>query len=212
MIGSIAELGVYLGLGSIFEDDLESQLTLHLNIANAMAEVVIGYPLNGAETIYLDGDGTNHIWLPYFPINEITAAAYQDNTIYPIIWTSYDLTGIICDKATGEIYFDSLLASSSYIGLPIFPRGFQNIRFTFSFGYPNSLTDTDPKYMRFVSLKFAVYEIAGLIFKNPGELSFQTFNDGVTRTRYDFASNFVQMLSPESLSILHSFAKRSAAR
>lgn len=203
MLGTVSELSTYLGVSGTVDASVTAKLTLALTLSQGLIEGYIGYPLEGSQQFYFDGTGTNTLWSPAIPIESVSSAAYLEDEEAGT-WTAYEVTKIRIKQATGEIrHIDD-----------VFPEGFQNIRMTIAFGYSNDLEETDFLYSKFQTLKFPLYETAALLFNNPGVLHLSQLDDGVARQRFDFASasTFIHMLSPESLSSLHTFVLRGSAR
>jgi hypothetical protein len=206
------ELGIYLGIDATDLDPGSlSRFDNAILLSQGIFEQLIGYRIEGEEEVFFDGEGNTTLWLPYFPVDEITSLKYYDDVLYQ--WTSYPLEFVRVNSKTGELSLSSNYSPNSASLLQdTFPRGFQNVKCDFKFGYGN-IDDDDPRYPNLISIKFALSEIAALVYRHAGELSFQTIDDGVQKARYDFnGTTFVQMLSPEVVNIIHSFAKRGVAR
>ena len=184
------EFAVYLGIPLPIDSNVIQRSGLALQLAKGYFENVIGYPLEGEHTVFLNGDQTNVAWLPRFPVLSISSASYFDEGAEEE-WVAYDLTYIRFNNETGEVYVSN----------DVFVQGFQNIKIVYKHGYLDSLND-----FRIPGLKSAIYEIAALFFNNPGLLSFQNLDDGITRT------SFEHLLSPITIDMISSVAKRSASR
>jgi hypothetical protein len=207
---STDELASYLGVDLDLEDEkFSSTLTSHILSAQSFVENYIGYPIEiGDHECYLDGDGTEVAWLPRFPVTLIKEAQWYDP--YTPSWNDFIPGQIKINAKTGELYIGYPVIN--YIGtltvLNKFPTGFQNIRVLYEHGYDPE--DVSPEVN---TLKFILCEVAGLINSNPGSLSYQSVDDGISRARFGYENTtFVSMLSPEVVIALSSFAKRGCAR
>ena len=174
------------------DDELESRASFFLKSAQSLIELYLGYSLEGNKDVTLDVEHFDRFWLPSFPVQEINSAQYYDDSTEE--WTDFDVQYFRVDKITGEVRITD--NTNTYL-----PLGFQNLRVNYTQGFPSE--DESPEK---TALQLAIYETASLLISNPGLLSFQTLDDGVSRTR------FVEMLSPEVMSIISSLAKRSAGR
>ena len=174
------------------DDELEGRSEFFLKSAQALIELYLGYSLEGDREATLDVERFDRFWLPSFPVREIKSAQYYDDSTEE--WVAFNVQYMRVDKITGEVRITD--NTDAYL-----PLGFQNLKVTYSQGFAND--DEGPEK---TSLQLAVYEVASLLISSPGLLSFQTLDDGVSRTR------FVEMLSPEVMAILTSLAKRSAGR
>lgn len=206
MIGTTLGYSTYLGQPDV-DPEAEAKLLFSIKGAQSFVENYIGYPLElGSHTCILDGDGSNHIFVPRFPVSSITKIEHfneSDN-----MWVDYVVENIDVkyriDTDTGEIK----IVNNKFL------KGFQNIRIQYTHGYDFSL---DPLDFKLNSLIMAIYEVAALFHDNAGLLTFQSVKAGTEKSRYAFKSGtsdvqVIAMLSPEIVLIIHSFAKRGSAR
>jgi hypothetical protein len=202
MIGDANEFATYLGISPL-EDTVtgSARANLSLELAQGFIEFIISYPLELADrSVVLDGTGTSNIFLPNFPVTSITSAQYFDESDQE--WKDYTVSKIRCNGQTGEVY------CGNDDNITKWPIGFQNIRINYRQGFDFSASPLDSMA---ASLKFALYEIAGLLFNNSGILSFLSVDDGMNRQRF-FNQNVMHMISPEITLILTSAGKRGDAR
>lgn len=213
MLVTNAELGTYLGISLTGLDaTVLARITNALVLGQGTFEQFVGYRVEGSEIVYFDGDGGAVLWLPHFPVISVTNLQYYDSTLSA--WASISTEYIRTNVKTGELSLSSSY-SANLGGLTqsVFPVGFQNVRCTETFGYTDVNGLTDPRYATLQAIKMAISEIASLIFKHAGDLSFNSIDDGVQKTRYDFSgATFMYMISPEVVGIIHSLAKRGVSR
>jgi len=207
MIGTVQGFSTYLGQ-PIVDSEMIGRLETALLGAQSFIEIYAGYPLEIHDSVcILDGTGTNYIFIPDFPIVEISKIEYYDEN--EISWIDYIVENaevrFRCNNSTGEIKLINNL----------FFSGFQNIQITHTSGYDFSgFTAPDFKIQ---GILMALYEVTALFYDNPGLLSFKTVEAGVTKTRFNFKdgsgdSQVIAMLSPEVIITLFSFAKRGVSR
>lgn len=173
MIGTLEEFKRFLDLENVsVYDTLLSDVLLS---ANSWLTVLCNQSLEySSVTDWLDGNGTSYIMLKRFPVKEITCIASYSGAD----WDTYDLgDDYLTISKYGEIYHSDG-----------FPTGFQNIKVDYQAGYE----ETDPEYS---SIKWLVYEIGAIIFRNRGVTNLLTVDQGVTFTRLEnFLSPEVRML------------------
>lgn len=206
MIGTVEGYSTYLGQ-PVVDPEAEAKLLLSIEGAQSFIENYIGYPLElGSHTCILDGNGSEYIFVPRFPINSVVKVEYfseSDNE-----WVDY------CIENADVKYRIDINTGEVKIVNNVFFKGFQNIRIQYMHGYNFNAVPLDFKLN---SLIMAIYEVAALFQDNAGLLTFQSVKAGTEKSRYAFKSGtsdvqVIAMLSPEIILIIHSFAKRGAAR
>ena len=203
MIGTVQGYSTYIGQPTV-DPQMVSRLEDAILGAQSFIEIYVGYPLEIHETTCtLDGTGNNYIFIPDFPIVEIsTIEHYNENED---AWIDY-----VIENTQVRFRTDSAIGEVKLINA-IFFSGFQNIRIAHTSGYDfNNMATLDFKAK---GVMLVLYEIATLFYDNPGLLSFKSVEAGITKSRYSFSdSQVLSLLSPELVTILFSFAKRGVSR
>lgn len=119
------------------DTEFDAELELLINACYKMLEGYIHHPLKSADyTKDLDGDGTNTLLLPIYPINSVTS---------------------IYDDPEREFAADTLIASTDYVvdneeevgtvrlfkNTTAFTKGIKNIRIAFNAGYTTIPSDAE---------------------------------------------------------------------
>ncbi len=207
MIGTIQGYSTYIGQ-PVVDTEMVPRLESAILGAQSFIEIYTGYPLEKHDaSCILDGTGSLYIFIPDFPLIEVSTIEYFDESEDK--WIDYvvedETVRYRSNKATGEIKIVN----------NIFYSGFQNIQIVHSSGY--DFSNAAALDFKSRGLMMGLYEIATLFYDNPGLLSFQDVEAGITKSRYSFKagsgdSQIVAMLSPELVMLLFSFAKRGVSR
>ena len=207
MIGSVQGYSTYIGQPTV-DPVMVPRLESAIESAQSFIEIYVGYPLEMHETTCtLDGTGTRYIFIPDFPIIEISTIEYYDENENE--WIDYVVENTSVryrtNNATGEVKIIN----------NIFFSGFQNIQILHTSGY--DFSNTSMLDFKSKGVIWALYEITTLFYDNPGLLSFQDVEAGISKSRFSFKggsgdSQIIAMLSPELVTLLFSFAKRGVSR
>ena len=206
MIGTTQGYSMYMGQPTV-DSEMEPKLEDAIIGAQSFIETYIGYPLELKESVDIfDGDNSSYIFVPRFPVTEVSKGEYYDE--YDDVWTDYVVENTdvryLVNKATGQIKIIN----------NIFIKGFQNIRLSYIAGFDFAAQTLD---FRAKSVIMVLYEVAALFHDNAGMTSFQQVDAGVSKSRFGYKSGsgdaqIISMLSPEIVVILFSFAKRGVSR
>jgi len=207
MIGSVQGYSTYIGQ-PVVDPEMIPRLENAIVNAQAFIENYIGYPLEIHEnSSILDGTGNRYIFIPDFPIVEISSIKYYDEAGDE--WVDY-----VVENPEIRYRVDNSIGQIKIINSTFF-SGFQNIQVNHTSGY--DFTVTAMLDFKAKSIFLALYEIATLFYDNSGLLSFKSTEAGITKSRFNFTagsgdSQIMAMLSPELTLTLHSFAKRGVSR
>ena len=176
MIGTTDGFSLYLGQPTA-DPELRRRLSFFLLGAQSFVDNYFGYPIElGTHSCILDGDGSQLIFVPWFPINSISKIEYFDESDF--VWINY-----IDEDAEIKYRMNSQTGQVKIVGSKFF-NGFQNIQINYSHGYDFTVTPLDFKLN---GLVMVIYEVATLFQDNPGLLSFQSVDSGaISKSRYSF--------------------------
>ena len=180
MIGDLDGFKSYLDLDGV--DIYDTLLSEILESANSWASVLCNQSLEyGSSTDWLDGTGTSFITVSRFPLKEVCCiAAYSGST-----WDEYNLDrDYLTFSRDGEVFHSDG-----------FPSGLSNIKIDYNAGFEPG----DPEYG---TVRWMIYEIGSIIFRNRGVSNLLTVDQGVTITRLQ------AFLSPELVEVIDRFTVR----
>lgn len=156
MLVSLVTLKSILGIEGTAEDTLLETL---LQNAQGIAENIIGgkIELQTFDNEEMDGHGEQVFILPSYPVVTLTSFQYKTGDTWETVTDSYHLK-----KQTGEIRLPN----------SIVPRGYGNVRFSWTAGYTDTTVPAD--------IKQAIIDIASSLYNLRG-------STGIKREKIDGA-------------------------